>query len=103
MNGCRRHPPEVQPEDEMPVIQAGLMLLNPLNEIAWSAKPQLVAFLQLTHFVPGLTVLDAVVLVYKILQHGFSPLPLCLSSCWGDAGIEDEWEFIPAGSASRGE
>src|SRR5438874_715051 len=50
-----------------------------------------------------MTAVNAVVLVDKILQHGLSPLPLCLSSCWGDAGIEDEWEFIPAGIASRGE
>src|SRR5437588_8792470 len=87
----------------MPVIQVGLMLLNPLNKIARSAKPQLVSFLQLTHFVPGMTVVDVVVLVHKILQHGLSPLLLRLSACWGDAGIEDEWEFIAAGSASRGE
>ena len=55
MNGFGLHSTEVQPENEMPVINTGLILLDQVNQIAWCAKKQLVAFLKLVHFVMNVT------------------------------------------------
>src|SRR6266480_3661084 len=103
LNWCRRHPSKIQPEHEMSVIQDSLMLLNPLNEITRSAKPQLVSFLQKMHLVLSMMSINAMVLVNNIAQHCLSPPLLCLGSHGGDTGKEDEWEFVLAGIAPGGE
>ncbi len=79
------------------------MLLNPLNEITRSAKPQLVSFLQNMHLMLSMTNINAEVLVNNIVQHSLSPLLLRLRSRGGDTRKEDEWEFVLAGIAPGGE
>src|SRR5437588_2137873 len=98
-DGFRLHSTEVEPENEMPVIDTSLILLNQVDQIAGCAKQQLVAFFKLKHFVTNMTA-SIVVLVVKVALQGISTLLLSLIACCGYAGIKDEWEFVLVGIAS---
>jgi hypothetical protein len=67
MNRGGRHTPKVQPEYEMPAINAGLMPFNKLNEVGRRAKPELLAFLQMMHLALSVLSINTVMLVQHIL------------------------------------
>src|SRR2546423_7096818 len=99
MNGFGLHSTEVQPENEMPVINTGLILLDQVNQIAGCAKKQLVAFFKLVHLVMNVTA-SIVVLVDEVALQSVSALLLSLIPCRGYAGIKDEREFVLVGISS---
>ena len=79
------------------------MMLNQLDEIVRSAKPQLASLLQHMYLMLSMISTDAVVLVSNKAQHRLSSLILCLSSRWSEACKEDERKLVLAGIAPGGE
>ena len=72
------------------------MLLNPPDEIARRAKPQLVSFLQNMHLMLSMTSINAMMLVNNVAQHRLSPQVLRLRSRRSDTRVEDEWDLALA-------
>ena len=98
-DGFGLHSTEVEPENEMPVINTGLILLDQVNQIAGCAKKQLGAFFKLVHFVMNVTA-SIVVLVDEVALQGILTLLLGVIPCRGYTGIKDEREFVLVGISS---
>src|SRR6266700_3652748 len=72
-NVFRLHAAEIQPENKMPAIHAGLVALNQADQVAGRAKPQLISLFKALH---NMMTVSIVMLVNEIALQGlYSCMP----------------------------